>query len=160
MVYVCKVRWLISDLWAILYANANSKYESLVKAIAGLVFLGTPFRGSKWQPLAEALAFLMRPVGSHRGITGELAFNEPALDDILHRFCGVCNRLSIDVACFCELRQTDYGRRLGIAGVVKGVVCKHLENARHMLTSQDRRRVICLYTRFCQVRTRQRSPED
>ncbi|PQK16764.1 hypothetical protein BB8028_0006g10830 [Beauveria bassiana] len=109
-------------LQAILYGNDKSRYESLVKAIAGLVFLGTPFRGSKWQPLAEALAFLMGPAGLHRGITRELAFDELALGDRLHRFCGLRNKLSIDVICFCELLEIDCGRRLGIASVAKGMV--------------------------------------
>ncbi|KAF1730092.1 Vegetative incompatibility protein HET-E-1 [Beauveria bassiana] len=119
---ICQAHRLISDFKAILYANDDSRYESLLNTTAGLVFLGTPFHGSKWQPLADALTLLMGPVGSHRGITRELGFDEPALRDRVHRFCGLCNRLSMKVTCFFELYETDYGRRLGIAGVVKGMV--------------------------------------
>ncbi|KAM3563054.1 hypothetical protein ARSEF4850_002521 [Beauveria asiatica] len=107
---------------AFLYANDDSKYEPLVKTTVGLVFLGTPFRGSKWQPLADALAQLMRPAGSHRGIMRELGFDEPALRDSVQRFCKLCNKLSTVVACFSELRETDFGRRLGIVGVAKGMI--------------------------------------
>ncbi|EJP69828.1 vegetative incompatibility protein HET-E-1 [Beauveria bassiana ARSEF 2860] len=96
--------------------------HSLVKTTVGLVFLGTPFRGSKWQPLADALAQLMRPAGSHRGITRKLGFDEPALRDSVHRFCKLRNKLSTAVACFSELRETDFGRRLGIVGVAKGMI--------------------------------------
>ncbi|KAM3453872.1 hypothetical protein MY8738_009194 [Beauveria namnaoensis] len=107
---------------AFLYASDDSRYESLLKTTVGLVFLGTPFRGSKWQPLADALAQLMGPAGSHSGITRELGFDEPALRDRVHRFCKLRNKLSMAVACFSELRETDYGRRLGIVGVAKGMV--------------------------------------
>ncbi|EJP62037.1 vegetative incompatibility protein HET-E-1 [Beauveria bassiana ARSEF 2860] len=107
---------------AFLSANDDSKYESLVKTTVGIVFLGTPFRGSKWQPLADALAQLVGPAGSHRGITRELGFDEPALRDRVHRFCKLRNKLSTAVACFTELHETDYGRRLGIAGVAKRMV--------------------------------------
>ncbi|KAM3464614.1 hypothetical protein MY5147_009463 [Beauveria neobassiana] len=107
---------------AFLYASDDSRYESLLKTTVGLVFLGTPFRGSKWQPLADALAQLMGPAGSHSGITRELGFDEPALRDRVHRFCKLLNKLSTAVACFSELHETDYGRRLGIVGVAKGMV--------------------------------------
>ncbi|PMB65154.1 hypothetical protein BM221_008510 [Beauveria bassiana] len=98
-------------------------------ATAGLMFLGTPFRGSKWQPLADALAQLMRPAGSHRGITRELGFDEPALRDRVHGFCKLRNKLSTAVACFSELHETDCGWRLGSTGVAKGMVCGRLKDA-------------------------------
>lgn len=88
------------------------------------MFLGTPFRGTKWQPFLNALAQLMGLAGSHRGITRQLGFDEPELRDKLHRFCKLHNKLSTSVSCFSELRETDYGRRFGIAGVAKGIVCK------------------------------------
>ncbi|OWT42418.1 Pfs, NACHT, and Ankyrin domain protein [Pochonia chlamydosporia 170] len=109
-------------LQALLYANEDDKYACLPKATVGLVFLGTPFRGSKWQPFLNALAQLMGPAGSHRGITRELGFDEPELRDKLHRFCKLRNKLSTSVSCFSELRETNYGRRFGIAGVAKVIV--------------------------------------
>ncbi|KAM3533495.1 hypothetical protein ARSEF1564_010352 [Beauveria bassiana] len=104
---------------AFLYANDDSKYESLVKTTVGLVFLGTPFRGSKWQPLADALAQLMRPAGSHRGITRELGFDEPALRDSVHRFCKLCNKLSTAVTCFSELRKRTLVGGWGLSALLK-----------------------------------------
>ncbi|ATY59318.1 vegetative incompatibility HET-E-1 [Cordyceps militaris] len=124
-------------LQAILHANDNSRYTALLKSTAGVVFLGTPFRGSKWQPLANALALLMGPAGSHRGITRELAFDAPVLGDRLQRFCSLLDndKLPIKIACFFELHETDYGRRLGIAGVVKGMV---VEEASACISGHDR----------------------
>ncbi|KAK2593246.1 hypothetical protein QQS21_009045 [Conoideocrella luteorostrata] len=107
---------------ALLYADDDDRYESLLKTTVGIVFLGTPFQGTKWQPLADSLAQLMGPAGSHRGITSELGFDDAVLRDRLHRFCKLRNRLSTSVSCFSELLETDYGRRLGIAGVAKGMV--------------------------------------
>ncbi|KAK8142660.1 hypothetical protein G3M48_008436 [Beauveria asiatica] len=107
---------------AFLYANDDSRYESLLKTTVGLVFLGTPFQGSKWQPLADALTQLMGLASSHYGITRELGLDEPALRDRVYQFCKLRNKLSTPVACFSELHETDYRRRLGIAGVAKGIV--------------------------------------
>ncbi|KAM3560520.1 hypothetical protein ARSEF4850_003621 [Beauveria asiatica] len=117
---------LISNSEAFLYANDDSRYESLLKTTVGLVFLGTPFQGSKWQPLADALTQLMGLASSHYGITRELGLDEPALRDRVYQFCKLRNKLSTPVACFSELHETDYRRRLGIAGVAKGIEGKSL----------------------------------
>ncbi|KAH6975574.1 vegetative incompatibility protein HET-E-1 [Ilyonectria destructans] len=104
---------------ALLHANDEDKYKYLLEATVGMVFLGTPFRGTKWQPFVDSLAQLMGSAGSHRGITKELGFNEPGLLDKLHS----------------ELYKTDYGRRVGIGGVVKGMV---VEEASACLPGLDR----------------------
>lgn len=102
----------------------------------GLVFLGTPFRGTKWQFLADSLARLMQPASSHGGIIKELGFDEPVLLDKLHNFCRLRNKLSIPVSCFSELYETDYGRRVGIGGVIKGMVCKKYQRLEPCLYPQ------------------------
>lgn len=66
----------------------------------------------------------MGSVGSHRGITEWLRFDGPELRDKLHRFCHLRNMLSLPISCFYELYETDYGRRFGISGVAKGMVCE------------------------------------
>ncbi|PHH78845.1 hypothetical protein CDD80_6135 [Ophiocordyceps camponoti-rufipedis] len=104
-------------LQALLFANDEDSYKYLTEATAGLVFLGTPFRGTKWQPFLNGLAHLFGLADSHDGITKELGFDEPLLADRLHRFCQLRNKLNIAVSCFSETLPTDYGRR----HVVKGV---------------------------------------
>ncbi|KAI0410277.1 vegetative incompatibility protein HET-E-1 [Xylaria grammica] len=119
----------------LLHANEEDKYKHLLEATVGLVFLGTPFRGTKWQPFIDSIARLMQPAGSHRGIIKELGFDEPVLLDTLHRFCRLCNRLSMPVACFRELYETDYGRRFVMGGMAKGMV---VEEASACIPSLER----------------------
>jgi hypothetical protein len=107
---------------ALLYAASEDEYRSLPEVTAGLVFLGTPFRGTRWKFFADSAARLMQLPGSHRGIIRELDFDEPVLLDKLHFFCRLCNRLSTPVSCFSELYEIDYGRRFGIDGLAKGIV--------------------------------------
>lgn len=113
---------LILSFQALLYANDDDRYDYIPKATVGLVFLGTPFRGTQWKTLLDSMAQLNGLAGSHRGITKELDFDEPVLLDKLHRFCRLRNRLSTPVSCFSELYETDYGRRVGLSGVIKGMV--------------------------------------
>ncbi|OTA01901.1 hypothetical protein A9Z42_0022420 [Trichoderma parareesei] len=106
----------------LLYANSEDTFKYILKATVGLVFLGTPFRGTKWQPLLEAVVNLKAFAGAHNGIPRELDFDEPILLDKLHGFCRLLNKLSIPASCFSELYETDYGRRYGIKGAIKGMV--------------------------------------
>ncbi|KAL7812767.1 hypothetical protein V8C26DRAFT_406512 [Trichoderma gracile] len=106
----------------LLYANSEDTFKYLVKATVGLIFLGTPFRGTKWQPFLESVVNLKTFAGSHDGIPRELGFDEPILLDKLHGFCRLLNKLSMPASCFTELYETDYGRRYGVKGVIKGMV--------------------------------------
>ncbi|KAK4070042.1 hypothetical protein Purlil1_13560 [Purpureocillium lilacinum] len=120
---------------AMLYASNEDKYKHFAMVTAGVVFLGSPLRGTKWQPFLDSLTALMGPAGSHRGITRELGFDEPELLDRLHRFCRLRNSLLTPVACFSELYETDYGRRSGVGGLVKGIV---VEEASACIPGLDR----------------------
>src|SRR6516162_5333368 len=127
--------WLIYDAEGLLYADSEDEFRYLPEVTVGLVFLGTPFRGTKWQFFADSAARLMQPAGSHRGIIRELDFDEPVLLDKLHSFCRLRNRLSTPVSCFSELYETDYGRRFGIGEVAKGMVREKRQIIEPLLTS-------------------------
>ncbi|KAK1452526.1 pfs domain-containing protein, partial [Colletotrichum melonis] len=120
---------------ALLHAKDDDEYEYLLDATAGVVFLGTPLRGTKWQPFLNSVAQLMGPAGSHCGIIKELEFNGTEVRDKLHRFCRLRNRLSMPVSCFSELYETDYGRRHRLPGVVKGMI---VEEASAYIDGLDR----------------------
>ncbi|KAH8645473.1 hypothetical protein BX600DRAFT_519485 [Xylariales sp. PMI_506] len=107
---------------ALLHADTEAKYKNILTSTTGLVFLGTPFRGTKMKPLADVLAKLMRPVGSHDGVLKGLGYDDPDLRDSLHNFCRLGNKLNIDVSCFYELFETDYGKRFHAGGLLKGMV--------------------------------------
>jgi hypothetical protein len=72
---------------------------------------------------ADVFAKAMYFSGSHRGMIKELGYDDPALTDKLHLFCMLRNKLLIPVSCFHELYESDYGRKFGIGGIVKGMVC-------------------------------------
>ncbi|KAK1673679.1 hypothetical protein BDP55DRAFT_555924 [Colletotrichum godetiae] len=120
---------------ALLYASDRVEYRYLSEATAGVVLLGSPLRGTKWQPFLDSLAQLMGSTGSHRGITKELGFDGPELQDRLHRFCRLRNTLSTPVSCFFELFETDYGRRFGLSGVARGMI---VEEASACIPGLDR----------------------
>ncbi|KAK2600176.1 hypothetical protein QQS21_005121 [Conoideocrella luteorostrata] len=120
---------------ALLYAEGDDKCDELLKATAGFVFLGSPLRGTKWQPFLNSVARLMTPASSHDGITKELGYDEPLLRDRLHQFCKLRNKLLIPGACFSELYKSDYSRRIGIARLAKGMV---VEEASACIPGLDR----------------------
>jgi hypothetical protein len=151
---------LTSNVEGLLYAAVEEKFQYLPNVTAGLVFLGTPFRGTKWQPFLDSLARIMQLARSHRGITGELGFEEPVLLDKLHRFCRLCNSLSMPVSCFSELYETDYGRRFGVGGVVRGTVCENRPHLERTLTSLGSRGGIRLDPRPRSIRPSDRSLKD
>ncbi|RYP42870.1 hypothetical protein DL768_010174 [Monosporascus sp. mg162] len=125
----------------LLHANNEDKYKYLPEATVGLVFLGTPFRGTKWQPFANSVAQLTRPAGSHSGIIRELNFDEPMLLDKLHSFCRLRNGLSTPISCFNELYETDYGQRFGIGGVARGMIGSPIiTDSSHALTKRPEAR--------------------
>lgn len=74
------------------------------------------------QPLAMFAAALMTPIGSHSGIVKRLSYDDDDLRDMLQDFCCLCNRLSLTSCCFFELYETDYGKRGGFSGAIKGMV--------------------------------------
>ena len=156
----CCASQLIYHVKGLLYANSEDEFKCLPEITVGLVFLGTPFRGTKWQLFADSAAWLMQPAGSHRGIIKELNFDEPVLLDKLHGFCRMLNRLSMPVSCFSELYETDYGRRLGIRGVAKGIVRESRRTLEPILTFLGCRRSIRLYPRPRQIRPPNGSLKD
>ncbi|KAM3552092.1 hypothetical protein ARSEF4850_007559 [Beauveria asiatica] len=83
-------------LQAFLYANDDSRYESLQKAVVGLQAHTAALRGS-W------------------GLTSRHY-------ETAYWFYTLRNKLSTAIACFSELHETNYGRWLRITGVAKVIV--------------------------------------
>ena len=138
---------LLIYIEGLLYANFEDKFRYLAEVTVGLVFLGTPFRGTKWQPFADSVAQLMQPAGSHRGIIRELNYDDPGLLDILQSFCRLLNKLSTTVSCFSELYETDYGKRFGIRGVARGMVRAKRRRWESVLMFLVRRRGVRMHLR-------------
>ncbi|KAI9698517.1 MAG: hypothetical protein M1836_004098 [Candelina mexicana] len=99
---------------ALVLANSDgSKYQHLIKVTAGVVFLGTPHRGSRSQSWGDLIAKSAAAVGfSERRLLKDLDMESDTLRDLVHYFTSIVGRHSIPVICFFELYETDFGRRL------------------------------------------------
>ncbi|KAJ5733685.1 TPR-like protein [Penicillium malachiteum] len=107
---------------ALLFADKSDDYDYLPKVTVGLIFLGSPFRGSKMQVYASIAAWSMIGAGSHGEILQDLTYDNSMLRDRLQYFCKIRERLAIPTSCFYELFKTDYGHKVGIRGYLKGMV--------------------------------------
>ena len=99
--------------------NANSQggiFQYLAMSTVGVIFLGTPHRGTqagKWGEFVarsgKALGF-----GSEDSILRDLREDSETLRDLLYEFTLWANRIQPKLVCFFEQHKTDYGKRLGV----------------------------------------------
>ncbi|KAJ5621527.1 TPR-like protein [Penicillium herquei] len=109
---------------ALLFADKSDDYDYLPKITVGLIFLGSPFRGSKMQVYASIAAWSMTAADSHGEILQDMTYHNSVLRDRLQCFCKIREKLAIPTSCFYELFKTDYGHKVGIRGYFKGM-CDH-----------------------------------
>ncbi|KAI1820891.1 hypothetical protein F4861DRAFT_542494 [Xylaria intraflava] len=109
-------------LHGLLYADRTEKLKYLPESTVGFAPLGTPFRGTKMQSLAKTVAWFLTPMGSHDGIITDLEQDGKHLADEVHAFGQLRNRLDIPTTCFIELYESDYGKKIGITGLARGMV--------------------------------------
>ncbi|KAI0539978.1 hypothetical protein GGR58DRAFT_512001 [Xylaria digitata] len=109
-------------LHGLLYASHTEQLRYLPASTVGFAPLGTPFRGTKMQPLAKKVAWLMAPMGSHNGIITELEQDGKHLADKVHAFSELRNKLDIPTTCFFELYHSDFGRKIGLSSWARGRV--------------------------------------
>ncbi|KAI9747383.1 MAG: hypothetical protein M1835_002128, partial [Candelina submexicana] len=109
---------IVVEKGLVLANSHGSKYQQLVKITAGVIFLGTPHRGSKSQPWGNLIAKSAAAAGfSDRGLLKDLDLESDTLRDLVHYFTSIVGRNSIPVVCFFELYETDFGRRLPGVGL-------------------------------------------
>ncbi|KAI0101549.1 hypothetical protein GGR51DRAFT_563451 [Nemania sp. FL0031] len=108
--------------YGLLYADRTENLKYLPASTVGFVPLGTPFRGTNTQKLAKIVACLMTPAGSHDGIINDLEPDNKHLADNVHAFCQLRNRLDIPITSVIELLPSDYGKKIGIAGLTSQMV--------------------------------------
>ncbi|KAI1452155.1 hypothetical protein F4805DRAFT_46261 [Annulohypoxylon moriforme] len=107
---------------ALLYANRTDELKYLPEKTAGFIALGTPFRGTGMQGLAETVTRFLTPLGSHDGLFTDMNLNNKHLTDKVHEFCELRNKLDIPSWCFIELLDSDYGKKIGIPWISRGIV--------------------------------------
>ena len=103
---------------ALVNANThNGLFEYIGLSTVGIVFLGTPHRGTKSTKWGELIAFSGRTLlgfETEDRILKDLRKDSETLMDLLYTFTLWLFRMSIPVVCCFEQYVTDYGARLGL----------------------------------------------
>ncbi|OBT66018.1 hypothetical protein VE03_03233 [Pseudogymnoascus sp. 23342-1-I1] len=109
---------------AIVNAHLHDDRENIAMATAGVLFFGTPHRGSKDASWGRIIAELggYSGFGSYDGIIKDLEEESTNQIDLLHSFSIWLRRMSAETVCFFELKPTDYGRKVGLTGIRRKIV--------------------------------------
>jgi hypothetical protein len=97
----------------LVHANCDANFQYLTSSTVGIVFLGTPHRGTeaaKWGEIvatsAKALGF-----GFEDSILKDLRKDSENLRDLLYKFTLWANRTRLSIVCFYEQHKSDYLKR-------------------------------------------------
>lgn len=88
----------------LVYAKLDSKYNSIVTLTKGIVFLGTPHRGSDLGETASIIAKLT-PLASN-AVVQDLKNHSHKLSDLSEQFVRLLSSPNLEVASFYETRPT------------------------------------------------------
>jgi hypothetical protein len=123
-----------------LASNRGDEYPNLLSCVAGCLFFGTPFKGSRATGKAVILADLFEKV-NYASLSRVLTFLEPgneALDELRSDFVRISNKLEppISTVCFHELKKTEYTKGfLKWVGVGKVRYGAHMSNKLGLTTN-------------------------
>ncbi|RGP74037.1 hypothetical protein FSPOR_1732 [Fusarium sporotrichioides] len=92
----------------LIFAQSEKEFEYILRSTAGFVSLGTPFRGTGINWVADLAASVMRFCGSHRGILTLLVYDSPQLRDKAQRLGRLRKTFPLPMLCFFELFQTTF----------------------------------------------------
>jgi hypothetical protein len=98
--------------------SANSRgdtFQDLATSIVGIVFLGTPHRGTDASKWGEWIAYTGKTLGLGMSdtILKDLREDSETLNLLLHNFTLWLFRMSVSTVCFFETHKTDYGQKIG-----------------------------------------------
>jgi len=105
-------------------ANSDGNtFQYLATSTVGIVFLGTPHRGTKASKWGEWIAYTGKKFGLEMSdaILKDLREDSEILNDLLYYFTLWLFRMSVPTVCFFEMHKTDYGQKVG--GSWKEMVC-------------------------------------
>ena len=106
---------IFDPLQAIVSAKLHEEdYPDIISSIAGVIFLGTPHRGSNSQSKASIIASVASAFnfGEQRSLLKAVEKDSDMLADLLHDFVRTANTISIPLFCFFEQYKTDITRVL------------------------------------------------
>lgn len=93
-------------------------YPSVIKSVAGIVFLGTPHRGSNSQSKASVIASIASSValGEHSSLLKVLDKDSEVLADLLHDFTRTVATIGIALFCFFEQHKSNVSKVIRFKG--------------------------------------------
>ena len=106
--------------------SANScgdTFQYLATSTVGVVFLGTPHRGTKASKWGEWIAYTGKKLGygTSDAILKDLREDSETLNYLLYNFTLWLFRMSVPTVCFFETHRTDCGQKVGCSW--KEMVC-------------------------------------
>ncbi|EXM20360.1 hypothetical protein FOTG_11726 [Fusarium oxysporum f. sp. vasinfectum 25433] len=107
---------------ALLYAEREDQFRYLPRCTDGFIALGSPFQGIRMPGVRNFVSRLMLLVDSLRGLLETFGYDDQILRNKLKEFCELQKSRSIPICCFFEAHDTDYGSRLGLPGLLHGMV--------------------------------------
>jgi len=91
--------------------SSGGDYGGIVSSISGIVFLGTPFRGSPASTLGAIITRCTSALGfgSHAMLLNTLGDHSERLDLLLSHFLVIAKQFDIRLVCFYETKPTWLG---------------------------------------------------
>lgn len=86
----------------------RARYKSIVESTVGVIFLGTPLRGTAVAGMAQWLGLMRGFMGKETSQTliKGLQENENNLNNMIQDFAEVANQNQFEIRCFYETRKT------------------------------------------------------
>lgn len=93
-------------------ACTKSQFGHVLASTQGVLFLGTPHRGSGAQKWGQIIATSARALGFHTddSIMKSLSVDSKPLIDLVDDFVTLAKEHSIEIVCFFEQHKTDYAK--------------------------------------------------
>jgi hypothetical protein len=87
-------------------------FPGIIQSLAGILFLGTPHKGSKWQSSASIIASIASTLGfgEESLLLKVVQQDSEMLRDLIQDFTRTINRSSVPLFCFFEQQKSDITR--------------------------------------------------
>ncbi|KAJ4009129.1 hypothetical protein NW752_009426 [Fusarium irregulare] len=107
----------------LIFADREREFQYIIKNTAGLVTLGTPFRGTRIYWIATLIARLMSLWGSHQDSLSLLVYDSPQLRDKAQSLGRLSREVyPFPIVCFFELIQTMFIKSGFLSSFCRGFV--------------------------------------
>ncbi|KAF4547236.1 Hypothetical protein D9617_51g089000 [Elsinoe fawcettii] len=90
---------------AFIQSHMDKSRQNIAERIKGMIFMGTPHRGSSFTQLGKRFAQLLRPLGSNPSLLAEIDYDSPGLLDMNSAFAKFGGN-DLAVVNFFEQRKT------------------------------------------------------